>query len=213
MKKAPSLSKFGGFTLIELLIVVAIIAILAAIAVPNFLEAQIRAKCSRARSDMRALAVAMEAYCVDHNTYYAVGRKDLRLLTSPVAYMNSIPKDAFGDWEQEGGGGVNYKPDYPFSMGKAGAYASYRNNIKTPSDTFMFETDGPDKVDDTGGDMSTSRFPWVNFADNDATSAKFLSKLYDSTNGSKSSGQIFRFGGSAIGFTQGHQLLMQNAHK
>ena len=58
-----------GFTLIELLIVVAIIAILAAIAVPNFLEAQIRAKVSRAYSDMRSLATAIESYCVDTNKY------------------------------------------------------------------------------------------------------------------------------------------------
>ena len=50
-----------AFTLIELLIVVAIIAILAAIAVPNFLEAQIRAKVSRVLSDQRSLATAMEA--------------------------------------------------------------------------------------------------------------------------------------------------------
>jgi len=56
-----------GFTLIELLIVVAIIAILAAIAVPNFLEAQTRAKVSRCKSDMRTLALAIEAYNLDNN--------------------------------------------------------------------------------------------------------------------------------------------------
>ncbi len=61
--------KQGAFTLIELLIVVAIIAILAAIAVPNFLEAQTRAKVSRAKSDMRTLATALESYYVDNNNY------------------------------------------------------------------------------------------------------------------------------------------------
>src|SRR6478609_11262839 len=58
-----------GFTLIELLIVVAIIAILAAIAVPNFLEAQTRAKISRAKADMRTTVTALESYVVDWNNY------------------------------------------------------------------------------------------------------------------------------------------------
>ncbi len=58
-----------GFTLIELLIVVAIIAILAAIAVPNFLEAQVRAKVSRVKNDHRSYATAIETYYVDNNQY------------------------------------------------------------------------------------------------------------------------------------------------
>jgi prepilin-type N-terminal cleavage/methylation domain-containing protein len=63
-----------AFTLIELLIVVAIIAILAAIAVPNFLEAQVRSKVSRAQSDMRSIATAIEAYAVDHAGMYPMAR-------------------------------------------------------------------------------------------------------------------------------------------
>jgi prepilin-type N-terminal cleavage/methylation domain-containing protein len=65
-----------GFTLIELLIVVLIIAILAAIAVPNFLEAQIRAKVSRVKADQRSYATALEAYFVDNNLYPAMGFGD-----------------------------------------------------------------------------------------------------------------------------------------
>jgi len=82
-----------GFTLIELLIVVAIIAILAAIAVPNFLEAQARSKVSRVRADMRSLTTAIEAYRVEWEGY----PPDLRpeRMTSPVAYIAKLPNDPF----------------------------------------------------------------------------------------------------------------------
>jgi prepilin-type N-terminal cleavage/methylation domain-containing protein len=106
-----------GFTLIELLIVVAIIAILAAIAVPNFLEAQTRAKVSRSKADMRSLATAIETYQIDNNKYmhymgssdpesvqkifdeFGVWQTALFRLTSPIAYMTSLPaKSGFGKY-------------------------------------------------------------------------------------------------------------------
>ncbi len=59
----------SGFTLIELLIVIAIIGILAAIAIPNLLNAVQRGKQKRSMSDMRSLATAIEAYAVDNNSY------------------------------------------------------------------------------------------------------------------------------------------------
>jgi len=110
-----------AFTLIELLIVVAIIAILAAIAVPNFLEAQVRSKVSRAKSDIRSLATAIEAYRVDFNRepspgYPGTSWKTTQVngeypfaasvenrayslpctITTPVAYITAVPVDAFG---------------------------------------------------------------------------------------------------------------------
>nr|HPO09960.1 prepilin-type N-terminal cleavage/methylation domain-containing protein [bacterium] len=58
-----------GFTLIELLIVVAIIGILAAVAVPNFLNAQMKARVVRAYADMRNIETALETYRLESNNY------------------------------------------------------------------------------------------------------------------------------------------------
>jgi prepilin-type N-terminal cleavage/methylation domain-containing protein len=59
----------GGFTLIELLVVIAIIGILAAIAIPQFAAYRRRGYDSQAKSDLRNLATAQEAYFTDKNAY------------------------------------------------------------------------------------------------------------------------------------------------
>ncbi|MEO8377512.1 MAG: type II secretion system protein [Candidatus Sumerlaeota bacterium] len=63
------MSKLRAFTLIELIFVVATIAILAAIAVPNFLEAQTRSKVALARSDQAVMALAIRAYYTDYRVF------------------------------------------------------------------------------------------------------------------------------------------------
>ena len=63
------LNKREGFTLIELMIVIAIIGILAAIAIPQFSAYRTRSYNSSAQSDVRNLATAQEAYYVDFSTY------------------------------------------------------------------------------------------------------------------------------------------------
>ncbi len=87
----------SAFTLIELLIVVAIIGILAAIAVPNFLNAQLRAKIGRVLADHRTLRDAEVMYRMDNGTYHihAHTTNQHAPLTTPVAYLNSWPIDPF----------------------------------------------------------------------------------------------------------------------
>jgi len=63
-------SSTKGFTLIELLIVVVIIGILAAIAIPKFTNTKAKAVVSAMRSDLRNLASVQETYWTDNNTYY-----------------------------------------------------------------------------------------------------------------------------------------------
>ncbi len=186
----------SGFTLIELLIVVAIIAILAAIAVPNFLEAQTRAKVSRVHADMRSAATAIESYRVDENHYPTMLKEgfaggvpplagsDLKWwyipdhLSTPVAYLSSADlRCPFGgNWDKE-----PYFPDeiwrrYGYEniremMDKRVAYPilanRYRDEALAWSGYWRLQSVGPDRL-------------WN------------PSRLYDPTNGTISEGDIIR---------------------
>lgn len=67
--RGQSMRRNEGFTLIELMIVVAIIGILAAIAIPNFLAYQARAKQSEAKSNLAAIHTGETAYFAENNQY------------------------------------------------------------------------------------------------------------------------------------------------
>lgn len=83
-----------GFTLIELLIVVAIIGIIAAIAIPNLLNAINRGRQKRTMADIRNIGTAIESYSVDFNQYPRVGTGQARATLLPYlepTYVRRIP--------------------------------------------------------------------------------------------------------------------------
>ena len=180
-----------GFTLIELLIVVAIIGILAAIAVPNFMNARIRAKVAKAYADEKAISTALESYRLDQNAYpngtasAGVGF-GLDRLTSPTAYMSSLPIDPFDYKFDIKAGGYDWRPDimpnYIYLYAKGGSEALSRDyffNIgvmKNPEsapprivDKWQLRSVGPNGQGDYAG-------------------------AYDLSNGLMSIGDICRFG-------------------
>jgi prepilin-type N-terminal cleavage/methylation domain-containing protein len=177
-----------AFTLIELLVVVAVIAILAAIALPNFIEAQTRAKVSRARADLRAVVTGIESYRVDWNSYPLYHYSDVadpfndfhlggkvpgwgvpdpdwdgrNPITTPVAYLTSMPRDPFAAQRT---GGPDEIRDYlyvnwPYAIERIGyslftlafqSYGPYRLHSRGP------DLDGPDSgvpYDPTNGTVS-----------------------------------------------------------
>lgn len=190
-----------AFTLIELLIVVAIIAILAAIAVPNFLEAQTRAKVSRARSDLRSTATALESYRVDNNKYPPMsdrtpistwevfqdigtgGDDHARIpsyLTTPVAYITSLTFDPFIPASTLTGAA------YVREIGKRYAYFNYQQF----RDTLAFDTVGIRNREAGAGSWLMYSYGPDKDPFNGAFGGVYLT--YDATNGTISLGNIFR---------------------
>lgn len=201
--------KRSAFTLIELLIVVAIIAILALIAVPNFLEAQVRAKTSRVKADMRSIATALEAYRVDYNQYppdvdsgayprmHDVWGNEIasyHMITTPVAYMTSIPLDAFysGEGRIHSGMGIAQKNAAYFEYSEENL-----EDARNPSKAaqlhasqcgFVLISMGPNRY----GEFSWSGDEWQAVGKNIPWVAGGRCIMYDPTNGTVSHGDIIR---------------------
>jgi len=187
-----------AFTLIELLIVVAIIAILALIAVPNFLEAQTRAKVSRTKTDMRSVVTAIEAYRVDNNayplptyTFSTNGQTDSTFevdnlaqgvrsmtgsvgITTPIAYITSIPRDVFS-------------PEKAHWFG-------YCANVGTDNDGSRWI------LTSLGPNMTHPEIRWIGWQGGEIEEVKALEDpnyhlvnlTYDPTNGTVSAGDVWR---------------------
>ena len=177
-----------GFTLIELMIVVAIIGILAAIAVPNFLNAQIRAKVARTEADHRAVSIAVESYRLDNNSYPARGqlavnsRLEFYLrLTTPVSYMSTIVTDPLYKLVNAGNNPGPWANLYPFQD------PNQTDNFKSSSTYY-----------DLMPDEKARRGRWVLLGagpdGNYESSAGRSYVLYRTSNGLASYGDIMRFG-------------------
>jgi general secretion pathway protein G len=87
-----------GFTLIELMIVIAIVAILAAVAIPNLIAAADRSKQKATMLDIRQLSHALERFAIDHNAYPRVSSvEDLRQLLEPEYIRETPVSDGWGN--------------------------------------------------------------------------------------------------------------------
>ncbi len=124
MNSKVSVRRNPGFTLIELLIVVAIIGVIAAIAIPNLLNAMDRGKQKRTMADVRSLGTALETYAIDNTLYPSqasetdVAASSLVSAMEPIYMAKTTPRDGWGFPLRYQSNGLVYSSG---SLGKDGA--------------------------------------------------------------------------------------------
>ncbi len=174
------MSRRNAFTLIELLIVVAIIGILAAIAIPNFLNAQMRATIAKMETDLKALGDALLMYRIDNKCYWEQyggnPHAELRRLTTPISYIAAIPQDPFRTLRSKY---TSITSNYDYSSYGPG---------KCKTDWLLHGL-GPDTDEDTGvGSLGPQTYDL------------FKGLLYQVSNGLDSSGDVIHTSWAGLSF-------------
>ncbi len=192
------LKQFRGFTLIELLIVIAIILILIAIALPNFLEAQIRAKIVQSRADMRTIGIAMDTYLIDWRMYPPdhdpndFAQNGFYQLTSPLSYLTEFPNNPFAT----GTSGLGDPGDeFGYEMGSTGLTprsVMFGRAVRANVHTFNIQNYAPDTDDDWHGN---DEWPFCGGGGNPCQNGGCNWTNYSPTNGTKSNGDLNHTGG------------------
>ena len=124
----------GGFTLIELMIVVAIIGILAAIAIPNFLRFQLKAKSSEGKTNLAAIRTAEESYFAEYGSYVSAEVSPPTINhNQKIAFSYATPTLGFDKvgWSPEGEVYFNYSVAMPVTADQftAAAVADIDNDL------------------------------------------------------------------------------------
>ena len=133
----------GGFTLIELMIVVAIIGILAAIAIPNFLRFQLKAKSSEGKTNLAAIRTAEESYFAEYGVYISSEPSPPTILNNQkIIFTHAIAAKGFDvlGWSPEGMVFFNYSVAIAGNEYTAAAMADIDNN--STHQYWGYSTDG-----------------------------------------------------------------------